>query len=1119
MLKPHVASEAADEVRSSPLVSSTDEAAQRANSPRVRRGQQVVTLVHHARMKNGQIQAREAKVADLANERLDHLTDLFIAVRDKGRPAEFEAGLKGRKRRKLAGAATVKEEHLDELDEFRKRYSNVQALQELDLSLPPLSPSPPPSTSASAATAAASSKAAVALAEVVNDSDEDADADADGEEEDEEMAVAESLAPPGVSVTTTAGGVVTGAPLPRPELAVPSTSTSSTSPQPAVTVSPSLDRASTTQPANGSLTPQPSQTISPSLLIPTPSPAPVAGSSQLPLPPALPYVAPEPYQSLFGIPEVCSDYTDGLPAVPQDILRNRLNTSLLLRANTKKSSKSAAASSASGLVQPDLYKLHVRAQHMGARAFLGPGKRVHNALSTHEWEVGVDEMRSVRAFERIEQLKQEKKWSFRQPKKQRVGVVPKAHWDHVLDEMRWMQVDFRQERRWKVVTAFTLAKACRAWHRVSPDERVALCVRARPPRFIDPDALVENGEKEEEMIIDEGADGTSRAALEKLEKGKGKEAEAGEDADADAETEEDADGEADESTPVVETSMVASTSTAQAAVPVANAPAGAGKAGGSTGNEATPVPPAGSLSRAQAVALEAQRAHAQAQHTLNLINFRNPIFDLSLDETVVDPIHLAALRDAAGLPRPDATKDTPSSSSSTSPAPGEDPFLSYDFAALFPDLPLYSDFVVATDQSLDRRIEDSSAWAGRLTHVTRLLESKPLLVSTLQPGRTRSTAGWNPNTAAVLEDIRDPLESREPAPTTASALFAGRKPKDASVGEVITKVAEVPNADIRATTLLWLPEEDAKLLALQKQYSFNWSLIAQVFNLSTHRPQSDHRLAWDCYDRWDKLVGPGSKKTLPDGTEIVRPPPDWIPPLDKVTGRPLPIIGDGSKKKARHVTILEAMRKVQKKRELTAAKQPPAGLPRRVNMAMHESHNLPPRPHWSPLEWNAYKAAQEDQKAQLQQQQAQQQAQQAQQVQQQQQQQQQQQRFPQQPVQQGSFPVPPGQQLPRPPSSLPPQLAAAQAAARGSPNGSPVSLPAVNGSPSPAPAQLPPPLMNGGSPLPLGLLNGLVPGQTPQLTPEQLQMLQMRQRELLARQAQAAAAAHAANGGDGGGEQ
>ena len=47
----------------------------------------------------------------------------------------------------------------------------------------------------------------------------------------------------------------------------------------------------------------------------------------------------------------------------------------------------------------------------------------------------MEELRAIRAFERIEQLKAEKLWSFRQPRKQRAGAVPKSHWDHLLDEM------------------------------------------------------------------------------------------------------------------------------------------------------------------------------------------------------------------------------------------------------------------------------------------------------------------------------------------------------------------------------------------------------------------------------------------------------------------------------------------------------------------------------------------------------------------------------------------------------------------------------------------------------------------------------------------------------------
>lgn len=244
----------------------------------------------------------------------------------------------------------------------------------------------------------------------------------------------------------------------------------------------------------------------------------------------------------------------------------------------------------------------------------------------------------------------------------------------------------------------------------------------------------------------------------KLDKGKGVARDEEVEGDAEGEEDADADGEAEESTSAATTGQATPAIDSSDATPAPTVPTGLGKAGGSAGNEAAPGAPA-PLSRTQTAALEAQRAHAQAQHTFNLISFRNPIFDLDIQETVVDPLLLASLR---------ASMTSSSSADPTTSTDTDDPFLSYDFATLFPDLPLYSDFIVATDQSLDRRIEDSSAWAGRLAHVTRLLESKPLLVSTLEPGRTRGIGGWSPNTAAALEDVKDPVDARETLPTTAS---------------------------------------------------------------------------------------------------------------------------------------------------------------------------------------------------------------------------------------------------------------------------------------------------------------------------------------------------------------
>mgnify|MGYP001559178914 FL=1 len=85
------------------------------------------------------------------------------------------------------------------------------------------------------------------------------------------------------------------------------------------------------------------------------------------------------------------------------------------------------------------------------------------------------------------------------------------------------------------------------------------------------------------------------------------------------------------------------------------------------------------------------------------------------------------------------------------------------------------------------------------------------------------------------------------------------------------------------------------------------------------------------YDRWSRLVGPLSRKVLADGTEISVPAPEYEPPIDK-TGKGHQFSSfEGSKKRLRHLTVYDAMRKVQKKREATTLKQPSELLSRALS--------------------------------------------------------------------------------------------------------------------------------------------------------------------------------------------
>jgi chromatin modification-related protein VID21 len=157
--------------------------------------------------------------------------------------------------------------------------------------------------------------------------------------------------------------------------------------------------------------------------------------------------------------------------------------------------------------------------------------------------VAFTELRLIRVLERIEQLKEAGKWSYRQPKKQRgLGNVSKTHWDYLLDEMvrpfesliipyalffnptsqHWMRTDFREERRWKICMAHKLAAAALEWHkagdRQTRRDRGIVVDWSRPvhdeSRDIDDvEMIIERGQGAEEEIQDDSDERPFSSAL------------------------------------------------------------------------------------------------------------------------------------------------------------------------------------------------------------------------------------------------------------------------------------------------------------------------------------------------------------------------------------------------------------------------------------------------------------------------------------------------------------------------------------------------------------------------------------------------------------------------------
>jgi len=528
-------------------------------------------------------------------------------------------------------------------------------------------------------------------------------------------------------------------------------------------------------------------------------------------------------------------------------------------------------------------------------------------------------------MERIEQLKAEKTWSLRQFRKQRPPATHKAHWDYLLDEMTWMAVDFKQENRWKIATAFEIATEVKAFHRAKTlEEKQAFQIRVRPPNFLPRETLAEpNGgvalQEDSDMVGEEILD----APASKMTTINGHAEEANTEITAEISKE------------VAKTAIEPATTTVDPEVALAKTPG--------TDIIALPTP--------ASAPLEPRYKKYQPQ----LLRARAPLFGLKLNTTVFD-------LSKAGLP--DAYTDVPT----------------YDITSeLFQELMTYGPPAEpSSDSRQNRRIDESNPNYARITNPSYLLQSKPLLVSTLQPARKRKASGAWEDLADIAGDEGKDLLAEMFGPGSgescgiASLRLLYKSSFSSWVSDINyspgTRIKDTGNkrfvplppmgAEQRSAAMDWTPEEDRQLFVFARQYSFNWDLIASVFNDATHRPQCDARLPWDCYDRWHKKYAPlptpapttGLTPALPSGATAGTPASagaagaqqgpgqmaqqqaqaqaglaqnkkdkrassaTLAPPATTPTAAKKP--DQLSKAQIRHMCIIEATKKAQKKREL-----------------------------------------------------------------------------------------------------------------------------------------------------------------------------------------------------------
>ncbi|KAI0526464.1 hypothetical protein F5B22DRAFT_159099 [Xylaria bambusicola] len=110
--------------------------------------------------------------------------------------------------------------------------------------------------------------------------------------------------------------------------------------------------------------------------------------------------------------------------------------------------------------------------------------QAHKTVSTPDSYTHILDNQACRILRRVYQLQHTDKWSLRQPKRCPEPTRQVCHWDIMLQEMKWMRTDFREERKWKMAAASNMAHACAEWVAASDEERRALQVNAVIPRRV-----------------------------------------------------------------------------------------------------------------------------------------------------------------------------------------------------------------------------------------------------------------------------------------------------------------------------------------------------------------------------------------------------------------------------------------------------------------------------------------------------------------------------------------------------------------------------------------------------------------------------------------------------------
>lgn len=105
----------------------------------------------------------------------------------------------------------------------------------------------------------------------------------------------------------------------------------------------------------------------------------------------------------------------------------------------------------------------------------------HKTLSTSNHLLEYQEQMDCRTLRRIYALQNANRWPLRQMKRSMEPPRQGSHWDVLIDHMKWMRTDFREERKWKIAAAKSCADWCAEYVSSDEEHRALLRVHAKIP--------------------------------------------------------------------------------------------------------------------------------------------------------------------------------------------------------------------------------------------------------------------------------------------------------------------------------------------------------------------------------------------------------------------------------------------------------------------------------------------------------------------------------------------------------------------------------------------------------------------------------------------------------------